>query len=163
MANSAELRAGSIGLHHLTPEVQARLNKKTGNVATIISNSSTSNNQMIISAICCEKVEPFSACRLGSDGKAYKASIIAANQKPAQFIAITYGEIGQLINFIIFGTIKKVPIGFEVGKTVYLSADTLNISTSIPTFESGKYYQKIGFIYDSTTFLVDVQPAMEIE
>jgi len=110
-----------------------------------------------------EAIEPFNAIWWGADKIAYLADIVVTNGRPAKAIAVNGGIAGDKIHFRMSDKISIIDNTLTPGNNIWLVGATPNISTRIPTYQSGLYMQKLGLALTDTIYDIQIGTARAIE
>lgn len=103
------------------------------------------------------------AISVQSDGLWYKATITASNNKPASAILVENGTTGQIVKARTIKEISIIGVTFVVGKTVWLSSGTPNLTTTLPTMTSGNRKQRLGRAKTASVLMIEIETSVVIE
>jgi hypothetical protein len=97
---------------------------------------------------------------IGTDGKVYKASALASNNKPVFGIAYNGGASGSSIE--LYNDNETIEYGstFEVGKTIFLSS--AGVPTTTYSYVDGNLFQRLGIAISSNSFVIKIEESAEM-
>ena len=137
---------------------QAVLDIDDNVTANYSSNSSTISR---LSFVAGETISAKDLLAIGTDGKVYKASSLASDNKQVFAIAFNSGIIDSIIEtyndneIIVFDNIT-----FNIGKTVFLSS--AGTPTTNYNYTVGNLYQRLGTSINSNSFVIKIEESKEM-
>ncbi len=109
-----------------------------------------------------ETIAAGNAIALSSDGKAYKASVLSADNKPAFAFLLESGESGDISHYSTEQIVNIPGATFTPGTRLYLASGTLNISDE-PNETTGNYYQLLGIAKSAEEIIPTINDAIIFE
>ena len=133
------------------------LDSEEGAIANYSSIPSTTSRLKFIAG---ETIAAKDLLSIGTDGKVYKASGLASNNKPVFAIAYDSGTTGSTIETYNQGETIEYSITFGIGKTVFLSS--AGLPTTNYSYAVGNLYQRLGTAISSNSFVIKVEESAEM-
>jgi len=97
---------------------------------------------------------------IGTDGKVYKSSSLASDNKPVFGIAYNGGASGSSIELYNDNETIEYNSTFEVGKTIFLSS--AGIPTTSYSYTVGNLFQRLGTAISSNSFVIKIEESAEM-
>ena len=148
--------AGSVTERQNVPHMRKR---RSGSSMTVNNNSQSISQPPYIEIKCGEVVAQGDCLSVGSDGKAYTSSNVAADNKPCKIFAIESGNTGDIIRAKGEGEVS-VSATLVTGATVWLAASGA-VTTTVPTYTAGNYIQKLGTSSNINAVILSIGEAYE--
>ena len=133
------------------------LDLEEGATASYSSSPSTPSRPQFIAG---ETISAKDLLSIGTDGKVYKASSIASDNKPVFGIAYSGGISGSTIETYNQGEIIQYDTTFNIGKTVFLSS--AGTPTTDYSYTVGNLYQRLGAAISQNSFIIKIEESAEM-
>lgn len=145
----------SVTEDQLQPHLRRRLKGINVGLRNINESIAESKLPQIIAGETITRGNAITFLNVSGDVKAFKSGLTS----PADAIAFESGIAGESIRYTKTNSVEVDGAAFIPGCDVYLSDETPNLTTILPTLSNKKYLQKLGTALTLTSMSVSIEEA----